>query len=102
MNTPNSPLAGWCGPIPVEDEDEPAPSERWLTSEGPGYLAMVAFLAAYLLMMAQIHYLVPALLNLVGSAGAAIYLRRKAALPSVISNLIWMAVTIIGLMTRLL
>ncbi|MBW3587951.1 MAG: hypothetical protein KY429_00840 [Actinobacteria bacterium] len=98
----NTPLASWCGPIPVQDEEELAVSKRWLTSEGPGYLAMVAFLAAYLLMVAQAHYLVPALLNLVGSAGAVIYLRRKAALPSLISNLIWMAVTIIGLMIRLL
>lgn len=71
-------------------------------SERLGYFAMVAFLVAYLLSVTGGPHIVQALLNLSGAGAGALYLRNKNALPSVISNLAWAAITIAGLLTRAL
>jgi hypothetical protein len=66
-------------------------------AEVPGYVAMLAFLCAYLLSVAGIGYVIQAGLNLLGASVGAIYLRKKDALPSVISNLLWAVITLGGL-----
>lgn len=65
--------------------------------ETPGYIAMAAFLLAYLLNVLGGAPTIQAVLNLVGAVIGAIYLRRKHALPSVISNVTWAGITIVGL-----
>lgn len=71
-----------------------------LRTEGPGYVAMLAFLAAYLLNVADAGRHAQAALNLAGAGIGAAYLYGKHALPSVISNLAWGLITIAGLMLR--
>ena len=66
-------------------------------ADAPGYLAMLSFLSAYLLSVAGIGHGLQAGLNLLGALVGAIYLRKKDALPSVISNLMWAAITLGGL-----
>ncbi len=84
-----------------------APGERdvqrtsWYRSaraEAPGYFAMVAFLFAYLLNVMGSGRVIQAVLNLAGAIVGALYLKRKRALPSVISNLAWAAITVVGLL----
>lgn len=60
---------------------------------------MLAFLMAYLLTVADVGYPLQAGLNLSGGAISAIYLHRKKALPGVISNLGWVAITVAGVIT---
>ncbi|MFN2388463.1 MAG: hypothetical protein ABR575_02475 [Actinomycetota bacterium] len=75
---------------------------RWLPSlrrEALGYFAMFAFLVAYLLNVLGVGHVVPALLNLSGAGASVLYLRDKNAVPTVISNLAWAAITIAGLVT---
>jgi hypothetical protein len=62
---------------------------------------MVAFLCAYLLSVAGVGHLVQAALNLIGATVGAAYLHKKNAVPSVISNLAWAAITIAGLIFSL-
>lgn len=66
-------------------------------NEAAGYFAMLTFLAAYLLNVAGLAHPVQVILNLSGAAVGANYLLRKGALPSVISNVAWAAITITGL-----
>jgi hypothetical protein len=92
-------LYGWCGPAPAaEARKEPTSSSHSLRDDATGYFAMVAFLSAYLLNIAGAGRLIQAVLNLAGSLVAAAYLYKKRAVPSVISNLAWVAITIGGLM----
>ena len=69
-------------------------------SETAGYLAMLAFLVAYLLNMAGVAEQVQTALNLMGAGIAATYLYRKHAIPSVISNIAWGVITIAGAVFR--
>lgn len=95
----NDGFAGWCGTsIPIAPE---SPSwTRSVRSEASGYFAMMAFLIAYLLNVAGVTHLTQVILNLSGAAVAAGYLRKKGAIPSVISNIAWMAITLVGLAVR--
>lgn len=68
-----------------------------IRAEAPGYFAMVAFLCAYLLDIVGAGHLIKAALNLAGAAVGAIYLHKKGAIPSVISNLAWAGITVVGL-----
>lgn len=61
---------------------------------------MLAFLSAYCLNVAGTGHLVQAGLNLTGAAVAAVYLHKKRAVPSVISNLAWGLITLAGLLVR--
>lgn len=70
------------------------------TSEAAGYLAMLAFLAAYLLNVAGLSQSIQFVLNLSGAAIGAGYLSTKGAVPSVISNVAWGAITVIGFIAR--
>jgi hypothetical protein len=89
---------GWCdlGSSRASEGTKTALG-RSLRSEGPGYLAMLAFLSAYLLNVAGAGHIVPAVLNFTGAAVGAVYLLGKHAFPSVISNLLWVAITLVGL-----
>ena len=87
-------FSGWCGPMVA------SPPIRSIKSEAAGYFAMVAFLSAYLLNVTGTGHLLQAALNLSGAAVAAFYLYKKGAVPSVISNLAWVAITLAGLMMR--
>lgn len=73
------------------------PRQHAFRTEAPGYVAMLAFLCAYLLSVLEAGPLIQAGLNLLGAAVGAAYLRKKDAIPSVISNLAWGAITIAGL-----
>lgn len=92
---------GWCGPAA---SSAPKVTVGSLVSsirpELAGYFAMVAFLSAYLLNVAGAGHLLQAGLNLAGAAVAAVYLYKKRALPSVISNVAWVAITLAGLILR--
>lgn len=61
---------------------------------------MLAFLGAYCLNVAGTGHLVQAGLNLAGAAVASVYLHKKRAVPSVISNLAWGLITLAGLIVR--
>ena len=74
-----------------------APRQQSFKTEAPGYIAMLAFLCAYLLSVVEAGHLIQAALNLVGASVGAAYLRKMNAIPSVISNLAWAAITIGGL-----
>lgn len=102
MNSSTIQLYGWCGPVPTANANHPESnvSSHSLRADAAGYFAMVAFLSAYLLNIAGAGRLVQAALNLAGSVVAAAYLYKKGAVPSVISNLAWVAITIAGLMLR--
>lgn len=93
-------FSGWCGPIVASPGRGPSSPTRSIKSETAGYFAMVAFLSAYLLNVAGTGHLLQAALNLSGAAVAAFYLYKKGAVPSVISNLAWVAITLAGLMMR--
>jgi hypothetical protein len=69
---------------------------RTLRREAPGYLAAVAFLAAYLLMVAGSR-IFQAALNLAGSGLATSYLWRKRAMPNVLLNVAWAIIAVAGL-----
>lgn len=73
------------------------PSASAIRLEAAGYIAMLAFLLAHLLNVVGAGYAVQAALNLVGAVIGALYLRRKKALPSVISNVAWAGITVVGL-----
>jgi len=75
-------------------------TRRRVVSELAGYVATVAFLAAYLLSVAGTGVAVQAALNLVGAVVAAVYLYGKRAMPSVISNVAWAVITVAGLIAR--
>lgn len=62
---------------------------------------MLAFLCAYFLSVAGTGRLLQAALNLIGASVGAFYLRKKDALPSVISNIAWATITIAGLVFSL-
>jgi hypothetical protein len=89
-------FAGWCGQS-ISAPTTVGSSGFSLRAEAPGYVAMIAFLSAYLLSVAGVGHLVQAALNLTGAAVGAAYLHKKNALPSVISNLVWAAITIAGI-----
>lgn len=94
----NSEFAGWCGQsIPADAGNITAARQHSLRTEAPGYVAMVAFLCAYLLSVVGAGHLIQAALNLIGASVGAAYLRKKDAIPSVISNLAWAAITVTGL-----
>ena len=94
-------FSGWCGPaVASPPGGELRSPGRSIKSEAAGYFAMVAFLSAYLLNVTGTGHLVQAALNLSGAAVAAFYLYKKGAVPSVISNLAWVAITLAGLMMR--
>lgn len=61
---------------------------------------MLAFLGAYCLNVVGAGRLVQAGLNLAGAAVGAVYLHKKGAVPSVISNLAWGLITLAGLVVR--
>ena len=91
-------FAGWCGKsIPAAPDKNVSTWAGSIRAEAPGYFAMLAFLSAYLLDVAGAGQLIKAALNLAGAAVGAIYLQKKGALPSVISNLVWAAITVAGL-----
>lgn len=71
---------------------------RSIRGEAGGYFAMLAFLCAYLLDVLGTGQLMRAVLNLSGAAMGAIYLHGKGAVPSVLSNLAWAAITVVGLL----
>ena len=73
------------------------PILRSVRSEAAGYLATVSFLGAYLLSVAGRGEPVQIALNLIGATVAAGYLYKKDAVPSVISNVAWIAITIGGM-----
>jgi hypothetical protein len=94
-------LYGWCGPaVPASSPQEAPAVHQTLRSEAAGYFAMVAFLSAYLLNVAGAGHYVQAALNFSGAVVAAFYLHKKRAVPSVISNLAWVAITVAGLLMR--
>jgi hypothetical protein len=70
---------------------------RSLRKEAPGYLAAIAFLAAYLLLVAGSGRILQAALNLAGSGLATSYLWRKRAMPNVLLNVAWAVITVAGL-----
>jgi hypothetical protein len=70
---------------------------RALRREALGYLAAIAFLSAYALMIAGAARILQAALNLMGSGLAASYLWRKRALPNVLLNVAWAVITVAGL-----
>lgn len=91
-------FAGWCGQsIPTDAGIVSIRRQHSFKTEAPGYVAMLAFLCAYLLSVFEAGHLVQAGLNLLGASVGAAYLRKKDAIPSVISNLAWAAITIAGL-----
>lgn len=67
-----------------------------MTGEGAGYVAMIAFLVAYLLSVADAGHRTQTVLNLLGAGLAGTYLYRKGAIPFVISNIAWGAITLAG------
>ncbi len=92
-------FAGWCGQSIPADAGKTAPAgQHSFRTEAPGYVAMLAFLCAYLLSVVGAGHLIQAALNLLGASVGAAYLRKKDAIPSVISNLAWAAITLAGLM----
>lgn len=92
-------FAGWCGSSIPSAPENPAWTHS-ARSEAPGYFAMMAFLIAYLLNVAGVAHVVQVIFNLSGAAISASYLRKKGAIPSVISNVAWMAITLVGLAVR--
>lgn len=91
-------FAGWCGTaIPAAPQESVSSWGRSIRAEAAGYFAMLAFLSAYLLDVAGAGQLIKAALNLAGATVGAIYLQKKGAMPSVISNLAWAAITVAGL-----
>ncbi len=93
-------FSGWCGPMVASPPGELSSPTWSMKSEAAGYFAMVAFLSAYLLNVTGAGHVLQAALNLSGAAVAAFYLYKKGAVPSVISNLAWVAITLAGLMMR--
>ena len=71
-----------------------------LRTEAPGYIAMTAFLFAYLLNVVDAAGEAQATLNLTGAGAGAFYLYNKHAIPSMISNVAWGLITIAGLVLR--
>lgn len=101
MTSPEVQLYGWCGPAPSAAVDRQTSSTHLsLRSEAAGYFAMIAFLIAYALNVSGTGRLIQVALNLSAAIAAAAYLNKKGALPSVISNLAWVAITIGGLFLR--
>lgn len=93
----NNEFVGWCGqPLPADARNIPTTRQHSFKSEAPGYIAMLAFLCAYLLSVVEAGHFIQAALNLIGASVGAVYLRKKDAIPSVISNLAWAAITIAG------
>lgn len=93
----NADFAGWCGQSITAGPGNATTTRRDLIrAEAPGYVAMLAFLCAYLLSVAGADRLIQAALNLLGASVGAIYLRKKGARPSVISNLAWALITVAG------
>ncbi len=91
---------GWCGPA---SEVSVARQRRWARAarkDAAGYLATLAFLLAYALTVIDTAPLLVAALNVGGALTAAAYLYGKKAVPSVISNLAWVVITIVGLAVR--
>jgi len=78
----------------------PGNAMRTLSGDAFGYIATLAFLLAYLLNIADVGPQLQIALNLVGAGVAASYLYRKHAIPSVISNIAWGAITIAGAVFR--
>lgn len=83
--------------IPADAGNNTGPRQHPFRSEALGYFAMLAFLCAYLLSVVDAGPLIQTTLNLAGALVGAIYLRKKDAIPSVISNLAWAAITVGGL-----
>lgn len=91
------PAAACESPIDPSWRKQAASSASSIRLEAAGYIAMLAFLLAYLLNVVGTGYAVQAALNLIGAVIGALYLRRKKALPSVISNVTWAGITVVGL-----
>ncbi len=89
--------ASYGSPIGPHWRKWTVPSASAIRLEAAGYIAMLAFLLAYLLSVVGAGYTVQAALNLLGAVAGAFYLRRKQALPSMISNVAWAGITIVGL-----
>lgn len=68
-----------------------------IRKDAPGYVATVAFLLAYALTVAEAAPMLASTLNVAGGLTAAFYLHGKNAVPSVISNVIWVVITLVGL-----
>lgn len=69
-----------------------------IRKDAPGYVATVAFLLAYALTVSDAVPALASTLNVAGGVTSAFYLRGKNAVPSVISNVIWVVITLVGLM----
>lgn len=91
---------GWCDLRPSGAVEPRRIRGHSIRSEVAGYLAMLAFLAAYLLNVAGVGPMAQAALNLSGGIAGATYLLGKHAVPSVISNLTWVAITLLGLIIQ--
>jgi hypothetical protein len=92
---------GWCelrSPQALQQREDRL--VQTLREEALGYFAMLAFLIAYLLSQAGMGHIAQAALNFIGAAVGAVYLLRKHAVPSVISNLAWGAITLVGLIIQ--
>ncbi|MPZ14914.1 MAG: hypothetical protein GEU73_10920 [Chloroflexi bacterium] len=74
---------------------------RTICKDAPGYVAALAFLGAYALLVASAAPILQAALNLTGSGLAACYLWRKRALPNVLLNVAWAVITVIALLPHL-
>lgn len=85
---------------PADAGNVTAPRQHSFRTETPGYIAMLAFLCAYVSSVVETGHLIQAGLNLLGASVGAAYLRRKDAIPSVICNVAWAAITIVGLILR--
>lgn len=94
IGTPATPYRSPTGPHWRKQASSSASSIRL---EAAGYIAMLAFLLAYLLNVVGRAYVAQAALNLIGAVIGALYLRRKKALPSMISNIMWAGITVVGL-----
>ncbi|MGH2710903.1 MAG: CBU_0592 family membrane protein [Actinomycetota bacterium] len=68
-----------------------------IRKDGTGYVATLAFLLAYALTVGDAAPMLAATLNVAGGLTAAFYLHGKGAVPSVISNLVWVVITLVGL-----
>ncbi|MPZ13387.1 MAG: hypothetical protein GEU73_03000 [Chloroflexi bacterium] len=77
------PVSPWQLPAPWI---RPERFARTIREDAPGYVAALAFLAAYALLVVDAAPILQAALNLTGSGLAACYLWRKRALPNVILN----------------
>jgi hypothetical protein len=96
MGTGTTPW-GWCAPASIVRSDRVGRKAAAIRREALGYVATMAFLVAHAMTVAGAVPLLRAALNMGGALAAATYLYRKRAVPSVISNLVWVVITLVGL-----